>query len=187
MNGFFVPRSYYIKKVLQKSQTTNLRFNGSLYILVPCLWSGSHFLSFFIFNISPVNCFKKPEAREMAQWLWALAEDLGLVFSTHIAAHKFQIWYLLLASKGIRHTLSAQTYAQEKKPLIHRKISHLYKSNLILTQKTEKLWHEEQKPTQTGWPHDLAPGSQSSDCFPDVLSTTCSCLQPHQHLTVSPL
>lgn len=75
-NKCFVTRSFYIKKVLRKTQTSNWRLNGS--VLVPT-YSLSPILSFPIINISCCNCFKKPGAGEMAQSFRALAEGLGLV------------------------------------------------------------------------------------------------------------
>lgn len=61
-------------------------------------------------------------AREKTQWLSvldALPIDLGSIPSTHILAHNCSFQEIQLASEGISHSLSAQTYMQAGKTSTH--------------------------------------------------------------------
>lgn len=73
---FFVPRSFYIKKVLRKSLTINWRFDA-----LPVIW-----ISFPVFphlQHFPYTVSKSPG---LERWH---AEDLSLVFPHPQVAHKF--------------------------------------------------------------------------------------------------
>lgn len=77
---------------------------------------------------------------------------------------------------------------KKKKPLIHRKISHLYKSNPILTQKTEKLWLRSRSQPRLGDLMNLLLGASLvtvfQTCFPQpaLVSSLISIYQyPHRN------